>query len=170
MIQQGHIRVNPVIESSVRGLCCKPYPNHPKGCPNYKKKKDCPPQAPILWDILDQNARIVMIWNQFAIGEHVDRMRQAHPDWSERQLYCCLYWQPKARKELKTYLRHLIRKDWMPPKIIKCPEACGVNITATMRNIGIVLEWPPKKVAYQVVLAGWPTKPIKRERMINDDH
>jgi hypothetical protein len=30
----------------------------------------------------------------------------------------------------------------------------GVNVTATMDNAGIMLEWPPKNVAYQIALAG----------------
>jgi hypothetical protein len=31
------VQVNPVIDYSVRGLCVKPYYNHPKGCPNFIK-------------------------------------------------------------------------------------------------------------------------------------
>jgi len=31
-------------------------------------------------------------------------------------------------------------------------EAVGIDVTSTMRNIGIVLEWPPKKFVYQVGL------------------
>jgi hypothetical protein len=29
-------------------LCRLPYPNHPKGCPNYGKRALCPPKAPAL--------------------------------------------------------------------------------------------------------------------------
>ena len=38
--------------------------------------------------------------------------------------------------------------------VIKCPEAQGVNLTETMKNAGIELEWPPENVAYQIVLVG----------------
>jgi hypothetical protein len=33
------------------------------------------------------------------------------------------------------------------------PEAHGLNVTATMKSIGIELEWPPKTVTYQIALA-----------------
>ena len=38
----------------------------------------------------------------------------------------------------------------------KCPEGAGVNITETMKNAGIILEWPPVNYTYQVALAGIP--------------
>jgi len=38
--------------------------------------------------------------------------------------------------------------------IIKNPEGAGVNCTATMKKIGIKMEWPPIKYTYQIVLAG----------------
>jgi hypothetical protein len=38
--------------------------------------------------------------------------------------------------------------------IERCPEALGLNVTATMRMIGIDLEWPPREFTYQVALAG----------------
>jgi len=31
-----------------------------------------------------------------------------------------------------------------------------VDVTATMASLGIKLEWPPVKVAYQVALVGTP--------------
>jgi len=34
------------------------------------------------------------------------------------------------------------------------PEAMGVNVTETMKRVGIELEWPPVNVAYQIALAG----------------
>lgn len=40
--------------------------------------------------------------------------------------------------------------------VVLTPEAHGVNLTETMRSAGIVLEWPPDRLAYQIVLAGTP--------------
>jgi len=34
--------------NSVRGLCIKPYYAHKKGCPNYNRRKDCPPKVKML--------------------------------------------------------------------------------------------------------------------------
>ena len=35
-----------------------------------------------------------------------------------------------------------------------CPEAMGVNVTATMKNIGVTLEWPPQEVVRKVAIIG----------------
>lgn len=145
-------QVSPVFEPGVRELCRQPYPGHPRGCPNYGKKAGCPPRAPLLTETLDSCHRAYVIYNAFPIGQHAHRMKAKHPQWSERQAFCCLYWQPKARKELEEKIAAF---RWSHPglKIIRCPEAQGVNVTATMKKVGIKLEWPPRILAYQVALA-----------------
>ena len=35
-----------------------------------------------------------------------------------------------------------------------CPEAMGVNVTATMKNLGVKLEWPPETVVHKVAIIG----------------
>ena len=37
--------------------------------------------------------------------------------------------------------------------IVKTPEGAGINITDTMKRVGIELEWPPTTKTYQIVLA-----------------
>lgn len=155
------MQANPVmLDVGVSTLCCRIYPNHPKGCPNFNKKKGCPPTAPSLDKILDLSCPIFAVWNVFPFGEHVEMMRGKHPKWTLRQLENCLYWQPKARKQLRQEVRKFIIEEEMiddprnPPLTVWCPEAHGVNVTATMEQIGIKLEWPPKEFAIQVVLIG----------------
>ncbi len=147
-------RVELVIDKSVRGLCSRSYPLHPKGCPNFGKRPSCPPQAPFIEDVLDLSKPIFVIWNVFAFRDHIQKMRVAHPDWSQRQLECCLYWQGSARKVLHDEISvlGLLRGGW--DHVLVCPEACGVNITETMRSIGEILEWPPVTKTYQVAIAG----------------
>ena len=145
--------VVPVVEPSVRGLCCKAYPLHPKGCPNFNKKQGCPPQALLIGELLDPSAPVWAVWNVFDFAVHVAKMREAHPDWSERQLACCLYWQPKARAALRNEIRVFLDSH-SGLGVVACPEACGVNMTATMQGIGVALEWPPVTKALQIVLAG----------------
>jgi hypothetical protein len=106
-----------------------------------------------LLDKLDLVKPIYTVWNVFDLAGHVERMRARHPDWSARQLVCCLYWQGTARKALRGHIQEFVREH-PDLTIIECPEAQGVNVTATMAKIGVELEWPPVKVAYQVVLAG----------------
>ena len=86
-------------------------------------------------------------------------MRAKHPDWSKRQLECLLYWQGTARKKQKEQIE--IFKKWINDEeyiITTVPEAMGVNVTETMKRIGIELEWPPINVAYQIALAGFKKK------------
>lgn len=147
--------VNPLIDYSVRGLCVKEYPGHPKGCPNYNKKTGCPPKVQKYDVLYDISKPVYAIVNQFDFGEHVERMSKLHPGWSERQCECCLYWQPKARNQLLVGIRQFLRDH---PEYIgnvePCPEAMGIEITKTLIPVGIELEWPPKKFTYQVALAG----------------
>ena len=145
--------VNVAVDHSVRALCAKPYPNHRKGCPNLNKKAGCPPQAQFIENVLDLSKTVYAVWNRFDLAEHRERMRAAHPQWSRRQLDCCLYWQPKARKQLRVYL-HEFLQNHRGLKVIGCPEACGVNITETMKSAGRILEWPPENWTYQIVLIG----------------
>jgi hypothetical protein len=150
------------LDYSVRRLCKKPYPGHPKGCPNYAKRADCPPRAKQLTEVLDLSQPLYLVYNRFNLGDHVFQLKGRHPKWSDRQLYCCLYWQGMARKELRLQVSELLSdliqfSDFGPgddPVVLYTPEACGVDITATMASVGITLEWPPRTYAYQVALIG----------------
>lgn len=146
--------VKPVFDLSVRQLCLKPYPGHPKGCQNYGAKEGCPPAARPIFDLLDPARPIWAVWNKYDLAGHVDRMKAKHPNWSWRQLVCCRYWQPTARKNLAEECVRMLADADSFLVIVSCPEACGVNVTATMAAIGIDLEWPPTTTTYQVVLAG----------------
>jgi hypothetical protein len=79
-------------------------------------------------------------------------MQTRHPDWSDRQLACCLYWQGTARKALNRVIERFKRQARLAYEVTRCPEAMGVNVTATMKGLGILLEWPPKNYAYQVAV------------------
>jgi len=154
------VEVKPVIDNTMRSLCVAPYPDHAHGCPNFNKKRGCPPSAPLLKDLilLDIRQHIYAIYNVFDFKTHCDKMREKHPDWSRRQIECCLYWQGTARKHLKKKIEAFL---WKHPHYIhiECPEAAGVNLTETMRDAGITLEWPPVNYAYQIALAGIPVEP-----------
>jgi len=152
-MKEFYAKINPVIDRFMRKLCIRPYPLHSKGCPNYNKKRGCPPKCKDIDKILDLTKDVYIIYNRYDFGKHVDKMRNKHPDWSKRQVECCLYWQGTARKVLKEKIG-IFRCKFPKLSIIACPEASGVNLTATMEQIGIKLEWPPKKYTYQIVIAG----------------
>jgi len=105
--------------------------------------------------VIDLSQPVYCVYNRFDLAHHVRRMRRRHPEWSERQLRCCLYWQSKARKQLRLKVEAFLR-DHPGLVALYVPEACGVDVTATMRSIGIELQWPPVSVAYQVALVGTP--------------
>jgi predicted metal-binding protein len=145
--------VKPVVNLSVRKLCIRPYPLHPKGCPNYNKKEGCPPKSLIISKILNLNKKCYVIWNVFNFDKHCQRMKQLHPNWKKKQVECCLYWQNKARNQLELEILKF-RQKHPNQLILKVPESHGVNVTATMKKVGIELEWPPKTKTYQVAIAG----------------
>ena len=140
--------VEPVIDLAVRKLCFKAYYNHPKGCPNFGKRGICPPQAPLINQFFDLNKRIIAIVVHFNLGLHRKQMKARHPNWSKRQCECCLYWQGRLRKDLKQRIRHNLNRPILFDDgnlvATDCPEAMGVDVTATMKNVGIILEWPPR--------------------------
>lgn len=148
-----YAKVEPIVEPSVRKLCAHPYHNHPKGCPNLGKREDCPPHAKLVTEEFDFSKPIYMIWNVYPFGKHVRKMKKKHPDWTKYQLGCVLYWQGTARKQLKEEVKTFLKKH-KGLHVSTCPEAQGVNLTETMKKIGVELEWPPKKFAYQIAIAG----------------
>lgn len=157
--------VNPVIDSAVRKLCTRPYYNHPKGCPNHNKRSICPPQSPLLFEVFDMDKPIVAIWVAFNLRTHKKRMKAKHPNWSPRQLECCRYWQGNANKQLRQQVEYaLINYQQVLPDNSKrllvtyIPEAMGVNVTETMKNINVILEWPPKRVVRKIAFIGCSLK------------
>lgn len=155
--------VKPVIDLSVRNLCYRPYPNHPKGCPNYGKRATCPPQALILSDVFDSTKSVMAVWVAFNLMLHREKMQAKHPKWTRRQLDCCLYWQGGVNKRLQREVQYNSTRYSLfnnATQLIStfAPEAMGVNVTATMQNAGVVLEWPPDHTVIKVAFVGVPVK------------
>jgi hypothetical protein len=138
-------------------LCAKPYDGHPKGCPNFGKRHTCPPQAKPF--DLRYPGRWFVIWTEFDLGAHTKRMRSKHPEWSERQVYCCYYWQGTARKQLREQCAEFTRiglgefQGGRGDYIEYVPEAHGIDVTNTMKSIGIEMQWPPKTKTVHVAVA-----------------
>jgi len=150
------INIDPIFQS----MCKQSYYNHPRGCPNYNKKKGCPPKQKLLFDIFYRD--LYLIYTEFDLKSHVNKLRKIHPNWTERQLHCCLYWQGKVRKYLNKEIE-LFKANMPKHKVTDCPEAMGVNVTDLMLdNAGISLEWPPKITVYKVAVAGIPNTMAKQ--------
>ena len=155
--------VDLAVDLRVRGLCSKPYPGHRKGCPKFNSGlNNCPPNAPNVFDVYDLRSDFFVVMNEFNIEQHMQKLSISHPKWSERQLRCCLYWQAAARKQLYQKVHHVLaQRGFEGFTSTMCPEAMGIDVNETMKRIGIILEWPPIKLARQIALLG---RPIVSER------
>ena len=120
-------------------FCRLPYPNHPNGCPNYYKKKTCPPFAPMAGVFFDLSKPLYFVHSEFNLEAHAKRMKDKHPEWSERQCRCVLYWQGTSRKQLRKRVygaTELLRTN----ATTTCPEGMGVNVYMTARLSGLFLQ------------------------------
>ena len=144
-----------IIDYRTREWCKLPYPDHPKGCPNYGKKSGCPPHAPLIEEFVDIHNLIWLVTVEFDLASHVQRMLKLHPKWSNRQARCVLYWQPKVNKELKEAMLRYNHTIWGSVYTL-CPEAMGVNVIETARRRGIQIKDFPTDKVYKVALIGYP--------------
>lgn len=153
--------VRPIVDPALPFLCTKPYKDHPRGCPNYGKKPICPPQAPALGAVFDLTHIVYAVVNRFSLADHAIKMKQRHPNWTERQCRNLLYWQGTARKQLKEGIKWAQGRSRTPLLPLLIPEATGVNVTRTVAQMNITISWPPIYFAYQVALLGTANKTLK---------
>lgn len=129
----------------VRNWCSLPYPGHRKGCPNYRNATHCPDQIPFITNVLDISKPMFIVHSEFDLAAHAARMKEKHPNWSERQCRNLLYWQGTSRKQLRDRVIKALC-DWENEEttainfITYCPEGMGVNVYSTARHAGLILE------------------------------
>ncbi len=140
---------------SPRALCIASYKNHKRGCPNYGKKADCPPLAPMFDEVFDMTKPIYAIYSVYDLKSHMEKMKSRHPQWTETQLRNVLYWQGTAKKYLKENIQRFKQIYSDKGYYVTCsPEAMGVDVLYTMRKAGVPLEWPVSRDVYKVAFAG----------------
>ena len=120
-------------------FCRLPYPGHPKGCPNWYKKKVCPPHAPMAAIYFDITKPLYFVHSEFDLSAHIVRMKLRNPDWSERQCKCVLYWQGTSRKQMRERVKIAIFELGTNAQTA-CPEGMGVNVYATARLSGLKMD------------------------------
>ena len=128
-------------------FCCLPYPDHPKGCPNFptcienNELDDCYSPTQLQWYAMVE---------EFDLEAHAKNMKAKHPDWSKRQCECVLYWQGHVRKILREKAEKVC-SEIGGCVVTLCPEALGVNVFGTMARVGIILRKNPtlvRKIAF----------------------
>lgn len=114
-------------------FCKSPYPGHAKGCP---KKVGACNGGNYITDVLDVDQDMWLVHSEFDLMAHVERLRVVHPDWSERQLRCVLYWQGTSRKQLRERVV-IAMKVTKANFVTFVPEGLGVNVfkTAIFSNL-----------------------------------
>lgn len=130
-----------------RGWCKLPYPGHPKGCPNFGKRDICPPKAPLIMDVADPPFLLVAV--KFELKYWAAALKKKHPDWSDKQTRCCLYWQGMVRKVLREKCEQLLHEDEV---VFYNPEAMGVQVFSTCREVGIYLERNPQNTVWKIAI------------------
>jgi len=128
-----------VHKPEVRDWCKLPYRNHKYGCPNYGKKKECPPQSKYITDLVDINKPMYLVFSEFNLEKHIEKMRKRHPHWTEYQLRNVLYWQPTSKKQMK---ERSAKARWIigTEVALYLPESHGVHVYATAFHSGLKLE------------------------------
>lgn len=119
--------------------CRLPYPGHPRGCPNYGKKSECPPRAERIGEYLDLQKPLFLVHSEFNVLAQAARMHKRHPKWTDRQCRNLLYWQATSRRQLHDRAARaakLLGTDLFTVT----PEAMGVNVFATTRLAGLKLD------------------------------
>ncbi len=153
---------------SPRSKCAKQYEGHKKGCPNYGKKSMCPPNIPMFDEVFDVEKDIYCIYYAYNIKKHMDNMKEKHPNWTDRQLRNVLYWQGTAKKEHKKIVNEFL-KDHTEYEVI-APEAMGIDVTGSVKTIGIDLEWLPVNKSYRIAFAAIPKKGKSIKDYVDDKY
>lgn len=150
IVEVKELRIN----YKAREWCKLPYPNHPRGCPNYGKHKECPPQAPKLFLAEVKEKKLFLIYEMFNMAEHEQTMLSRHPWWTTRQARNLLYWQGKVRKRLKQACLEFLGL-FENSFIMTCPEARGVNVITTAQLTGLPVTVKAYPTVYKIALAGY---------------
>jgi hypothetical protein len=146
-----------VVNPETKVWCKLPYPGHPNGCPNYGKKDVCPPRAPGVKEFFDFSLSLFFVVVKFDLEEHVKKMHERLPHWSERQCRNLLYWQPSVMKKLRGLVDdtfHLPDMNVFNDKVTYVPEAMGVDVFETCFRLGVPIERSPIKYVHKIALVG----------------
>ena len=145
---------NLVYDMRAKDWCKLPYPNHKKGCPNYNKNPDCPPQSPNIEEFIKINRKKWFIVECFDLEKHRNKMKKKHPEWTDKKCNCLLYWQKGVRKRLIEKCIKFIsgNKDLIYTLL---PESMGVHVFNTAKSIGIPIKRNPNKKVFKIALVGY---------------
>jgi len=136
-------------ERANNGVWCRlPYPDHPRGCPNFPQ---CPSRYPDFKTL--QGYKWFLIIEEFDLASHAEKMKEKHPEWTDRQCRNLLYWQNGVRSRLEVKAKAFYR-PLLGDILLEIPEACGVNMFETMSKAGITLQRKHPNYIVKGILVG----------------
>jgi hypothetical protein len=139
-------------------LCCYPYPNHKKGCPNFIKCRDL--NVPYFGTLLHHgNYRYYyLIYLIFDFKQYKKLRKIENPEFfnTENRLKCVLYWQNSLKKIIKDFIENLQKQNngfyvlgcgsglnLSFQERVASMEAVGINVFSTMKLNRIPFEIKP---------------------------
>lgn len=143
-----------IITPRTRDWCTLKYPGHPKGCPMYGKRPECPPDAPLVEDWINLSKPHWFVISEFDIKDHMRKMKNKHPNWTERQCRNPYYWQGSVRSKLRKECQ-LFCSNYEGTVSTLLPEAMGVYVFGSARKIGIEIRRIPMEIIYKIALIGY---------------
>ena len=147
-----------VVTPRTKEWCFARYPGHPKGCPNAWGRcwgKDGKYPMTLATDIINIKKPMYIVYNEYSLADHMERMKAKHPEWGERMLRNVLYWQPQSRKGLHNEISKAsgIINPWPNESV---GEGNGVNFYVTCFRAGLKLETiRTLKICRHMVLLGY---------------
>jgi len=135
--------------------CRLPYPDHPKGCPNYPH---CIAKHDDIMNSKYTGYHWYAVVEEFDLLAYSKAMRAKHPDWSDRQCKNLLYWQGNVMKRLKAKAEHYMRQ-LSGDVLLSMPEAHGVQVYETMERVGVIIRKNPDMVRKVMIIGVNRNKP-----------
>jgi len=165
----------------IEDFCYRPYPNHPKGCPNIDKCEWL--NIPNFETILEYGKPkfFYLIYAKFDFFKYwLLRLLEAIKThtlnyWTTSRLECLLYWQHSVKKLLSEFINglSLTKQDYLfgcgyglkikSQKYVGSMENSCINVFSTCKLNGIKLEIRPKNKIHLVCLL-CAKKPVSFKR------
>ena len=181
-IKTREIRTNTIISyPEIEDFCYRPYPNHPKGCPNTHKCEWL--NIPNFETILEygEYKHFYLIYAEFEYFKYwLLRLFEAIKThaldyWTSSRLKCLIYWQNSVKKLLSEFINTLplAKPDYIlgcgyglkikTQKYVGSMENSCINVFTTCKLNGIKLEIRPKDTIHLVCLL-CAKKPVSFKR------
>lgn len=148
-----------VMTPSTKDWCFKPYPGHPKGCPRAHTNCWQGGRIPMhmLTDRMSTKKPMYIVFNEFNLEAHKNKMAKRHPHWTEKQCRNILYWQKTSWKQLDQKMELALRAIKPTPDIYSSGEGEGVNLYKTCVLAGLKLDpiGPKMKICRHMYIVGY---------------